>query len=147
MCDSLLSFSMQQNPSSAIIGSSFTQEPPPPRPPNLLWNPEIHYRVHETMLLAPMLSQTDLGQSVLAYVFKFHFYNVLTSSSRSSNLSHRFRFSTKTLYEFFTSEIILLLYVRIHYSLATEIKPRANYDLQLTWSLYWFAFFNFFIIF
>jgi hypothetical protein len=68
---------MTLNPSSEATSSSTTHEFH-----NILWNPNVHYRVHNTPPLVLILSQKNLVRTTKSYFFKFRFNIILRLTSR-----------------------------------------------------------------
>jgi hypothetical protein len=40
--------------------------------PRILWNPQVHFGLHDTLPLVPVLSQKNLVQNFLAYLPRIH---------------------------------------------------------------------------
>jgi hypothetical protein len=55
--------------------------------PSILWNPKVHYRVHKSPPLFPILSQIDPIHIILSYLCKIHFNIVHPPTSWSSQWS------------------------------------------------------------
>jgi hypothetical protein len=51
-------------PSWEVAICAATQEPP-----SILWNPNVHYRVHKSRPLVPNLSQIDAVHDTPSYLF------------------------------------------------------------------------------
>jgi hypothetical protein len=51
--------------------------------PSILWNPKVHYYVHKSPSLVPLLNQMDPVQTIPSYLSKIHFIinHLLTSWS------------------------------------------------------------------
>jgi hypothetical protein len=90
--------SMELCPSSEAASRSSIQEFP-----NNLWNLQVHYRVHKSPPLVPILSQINLVHTTSHCVSKIQFAILILSSllrlGLPSGLFHS-KFSTKTLYAF-----------------------------------------------
>jgi len=58
---------MKQNPSSEANSHSASQEIR-----RLLWNPKVHYRVHNSPPLVPIVNQKNLVQTIPPYFSEIH---------------------------------------------------------------------------
>jgi len=79
---------MEQGPSTEAKIHSAS-----PETSHILWNPKIHYCVHESPPLFPTLSQLHPVHKLSPYFSKFHCSTVFTSTLESSQWSFPFRFS------------------------------------------------------
>jgi hypothetical protein len=73
---------MEPSPSWEAVDCAATQEIP-----NILWNPKVHYRVHKTPPLVPVLSQIYPVRTALTYLSKIHFNIIHSPTSWSSEWS------------------------------------------------------------
>jgi len=60
-----------------------------------LRNPKVHYRVHNSPSLVPILGHMNSFQNFPPYFPKIHSHIMLPSTSRSSECSLLFRFSNQ----------------------------------------------------
>jgi hypothetical protein len=59
---------MELSPSSEAANCAATQEFT-----NILWNPKVHYGVHNSLPLVPILNQIDTVHTILSYLSKIYF--------------------------------------------------------------------------
>jgi hypothetical protein len=73
---------------TCTISHHFTRELP-----CILWNPKVHYRVHNSPPAVPILSQIKSIHTIPSYLSKIHFNIVHPPTPRSSQWSPSFRLS------------------------------------------------------
>jgi hypothetical protein len=73
--------------------------------PNILWNPKVHYHVHKSPRLVPILRQINKIHTFPSYPSKIHFNIVHPLTSLSSQWLFPSGFPTNILYAFLLSPI------------------------------------------
>jgi hypothetical protein len=73
-----------ENNSLVLSPGSTLLEKPSQEIPRLLLNLKVHYRVHESLPLIPILSHTNLVHILISHSLKIHVNIILTLMSRSS---------------------------------------------------------------
>jgi hypothetical protein len=76
---------MELSPSWEAANCAATRELP-----SILWNPEVHHRIHISPPTVPILSQIDPIHTIPSYLSKIHFNIVHPSTSWSSQWSLSF---------------------------------------------------------
>jgi hypothetical protein len=76
---------MELSPSWEAANCAATEELP-----SILWNPKVHYRVHEGSPLVPILTQINPVRTTPSYLSKIHFIIVHSPTSWSSKWSVSF---------------------------------------------------------
>jgi hypothetical protein len=119
---SVLTRSTRRNiPENAILhspfelnSSSFTKSPPPAR-----WNPEVHYRVHKSLPLTPILSQMNPVTTLPRY---FKVYIILPHISLCYK-TEGYRFDSRTKWMDFSNDLI----IQVSYGLGSTQPLRNGY--------------------
>jgi len=83
----LLSYSMEQSPSWEANRVFVSQEIP-----RILWNPNVHYRIHQCPPPVPILSQLDSFHTPTFHLLKIHLNIILPSTPGSFKWSLTVRF-------------------------------------------------------
>jgi len=90
---------MEQSPSWEAVASSAGLEIP-----GLLWKPDIHYRIHKSHPLVPIMNQIRSAHVLPSYWLKIHFNSILPPTPRASQWSLSFWFpNQKFCVHFFSS--------------------------------------------
>ena len=84
---------MEQSPSSEANRSSANREIP-----QILWNPNVHYRIHKCPTTDPIQSQNNPVHAFPSHVLNVQFKIILSSLPRSSKWSFPSGHSTENLY-------------------------------------------------
>ena len=82
-----LTYSMERSPSWEANSSSVSQEIP-----RILWNPKVHYRIHQWPPPVPILSQLDPVHTSTSHFLKIHLNIILPFTPVSFKWSISLRF-------------------------------------------------------
>jgi hypothetical protein len=94
---------MELSPSWEAANCAATQELP-----SLLWNPKVHYRLHKSPPLVPILSQIDPIHTIPSHPISLRSISILSTHLRLGLPSGLFPgFPTNILYAFFFSPFVL----------------------------------------
>ena len=93
---------MVQSPSVEANRFAVSQEIP-----RILWNQNVHYRIHKCPPPIPILSQIDPVHTPTSHFLKIRITNTLPSTPGSFNWYLNFSFPTKTLHKPLLSPYIL----------------------------------------
>jgi len=84
---------MEQSPSWETNRLATSQENP-----CIVWNPKVHYRIHNCPTPVPVLSQLDSVHIPTSHFLKIHLNTILPFTTESSKLLFSSGFPTKTMY-------------------------------------------------
>ena len=99
----LLTYSMEQSPYSETNRFSDSQETP-----HILWNPKVHFRIHNFPPPAPVPSQLDPVHTPTSYFLKIHL-NIILPCTPAQALNTRYlKLEIKCIYIAFVRSIKFL---------------------------------------